>query len=114
MFTVHTPLAEVLTVVAQQAIAVFSESQARPSNNLVTLQGTGPWASDPHRMSMSETRERNLFHRGAVPVTCECGIVNDGSATDVDAMVRVGKTRRNEVCAQRRFFVCSQPVILAA
>ena len=114
MFTVHTPLAEVLTVVAQQAVTVFSDSQARPSNNLVTLQGTGPWASDPHRMSMSETRERNLFHRAPVPVMSEGGIVNDGSATHVDAMVRIGETRRNEVCAHRRFFVCSQPVILAA
>ena len=54
VLTVHTPLAKVLAVVAQQAVAIFSEPRARTLNDLFTPQGIGPCGSHPHRMSVSE------------------------------------------------------------
>jgi hypothetical protein len=54
VLTVHTPLAKVLTVVAQQAVATFSKPGARTLNDLFASQGIGSCRSYPHRMSMSE------------------------------------------------------------
>ena len=54
VLTVHTPLAKVLTVVAQQAVAIFSKPRARTPNDLFTPQGIGPCGSHPDRMSVSE------------------------------------------------------------
>src|SRR5215470_8430344 len=76
VFCVHAPLTEVLAVVTQQAIMVFSHSRARSPNDLLTPQGTGSRRSDPNCVSARETCQRNLFHRAPVPVMCERGVVN--------------------------------------
>ena len=114
VLTVHTPLAEVLTVVAQYAVAAFANTRPRTANDLLTSQAIGPWRSDPYRVSVSEACKRNLFHRSPVPVSSEGSIVNDAPGTHVDTVVRVGETRRNEVCAERRLFRCGQSSIAAA
>ena len=108
---VHAPLAEVLAVVCPQAIAVFSETRAGAPNYLFTPQGIAPCGPDPNRIPAGESRQRDLFHRAPVPVISQGGIVNDISATDVDAVVRVAKARGNEVGAQPRFLVRCQASI---
>src|SRR5262249_53584866 len=114
MFTMHAPLAEVLAVVAQHAIAVLSKARARPPNNLFTPQGVGPCGSNPYRSSVSEARERNFFHRAPAPGSGKGAIVNDGVGAHVDAMVRIGEARRNEVRTQRRLLICCQPPVATA
>jgi hypothetical protein len=105
MLTVYTPLAEMLTVVAEEAIAVFSKPGACAPHDLCRLQSIGSFRSDPYRMSVSKAGERSLLHRSPVPVFGEGGIVHDGASADVDTVVCIGETRRNEVCTQRRLFI---------
>jgi hypothetical protein len=54
VLAVHTPLAKVLTVVAQQAVAIFSKPRASTLNDVFTPRGIGRCRSHPHRMSMSK------------------------------------------------------------
>ena len=68
-------------------------------------------SSNPHLVVPSEAPERNLFHRLPAPRMRERTVVNDSTATDVDAVMGKGKTRCNEVCAQRWFFVLCQKAI---
>ena len=114
MFTVYTPLAQVLTVVAEEPIAVFSKPGACPPYNLCALQTVGPCGAHPYRVSVSEARERSLFHRSPAPVFGKGGIVHDGAAAHVDTVMRIGETRRNEVRAQRRLFISRQRSIASA
>jgi hypothetical protein len=48
--------------------------------------------------------QRNLFHRRPAELACEGSVVHDTAASHVNAVVGKGKTRRNEVRAQRRLF----------
>ena len=65
-------------------------------------------------MSVSEARERNLFHRSPAPGTGKRTVVDDSAAAHIDAVVCIGETRCNEVRAQRwRFGFCQQTVVSA-
>ena len=68
-------------------------------------------SSDPHLVALSEAPERNLFHRLPAPGMRERTVVNDSTATDVDAVMGKGKTRCDEVCTQRWFCVSCQKEI---
>src|SRR5262249_2040835 len=68
-------------------------------------------SSDPHLVVLSEAPKRNFFHRLPAPVMRARTVVNDSTATDVDAVMGKGKTRCNEVCAHRWFFVSCQKAI---
>src|SRR5262245_27145628 len=68
-------------------------------------------SSDPHLVVLSEAPQRNLFHRLPAPGMRERTVVNDSTATEVDAVMGKGKTRCNEVCAQRWLFVSCQNAI---
>ena len=46
---------------------------------------------------MSETRERNLFHRAAVEPMCQGAVMDDTAAADVDTVVGKTQPRCNEV-----------------
>jgi len=114
MLTVYTPLAEVLAVVAEEPIAVFSEPGARPPHDLRSLQSIGPSGSDPYGVLVSEARERSLFHRSPVPVFGKGGVVHDGAAAHVDTVMCIGEPRRYEVRAQRGHFMCGQQSVASA
>jgi hypothetical protein len=101
----HTPLAEVLAVVAQQAIAVLSQAGTRTTDHLLTIETRRGVRSHKDCVPVREDAQRNLLHRSPAELMCEGCVVHDGAATHVDAMVGKGKTRRNEVRAQRWFFI---------
>jgi hypothetical protein len=114
VFSVYTPLTEVLAVVAEEPIAVFSEPGACPPHDLRSLQSIGPSGSDPYGVSVSEARERSLFHRSAVPVLGKSGVMHDGAAAHIDTVMRIGETRRDEVRAQRGLFMRRKQPIASA
>ena len=97
MFAAQTPLAEVLAVVAEEVIAVLADPGPRSPNHLFMVEANGTISSNPDRVCVSETRERNLFHRSAVEATYQSAVVDDSAAADVDTMVGKGNTRCNEV-----------------
>jgi hypothetical protein len=54
---------------------------------------------------MRKESQRNFLHRCPAELMCERSVVHDIAATHVDAVVGKGKTRRNEVRAQRWLFI---------
>jgi hypothetical protein len=70
MFAAQTPLAEVLAVVAEEAIAVLADPRPRSPNHFLAVEASGA-GSNPQSVSMSEPRERNLFHWAPVEPTHE-------------------------------------------
>ena len=89
VFTVYAPLAEVLTVVPEKLIVVFSKSRTRSPHYLFTVPAIGAGRSHPYRMSLSEARERYLFHRSTAPVIDKAGIVHNGATAHVDTVVYI-------------------------
>jgi hypothetical protein len=69
------------------------------------MQPIGPCGSHPYPVSLSEQLERYLFHGSPAPVTGKAAVMHDGAGADIDTVMRVGETRRNEVRAQRRLFI---------
>ena len=65
-------------------------------------------------MSLSELRDGNLFHRSPAQATRERAIVDDTSVANMDSMVVETGTRRNEVRAQRWFFVFGEEPVIPA
>ena len=61
--------------------------------------------SGEDRVSVRKESQRNLFHRHPAELTCEGSVVHDMAATHIYAMVGKGKTRCNEVRAQRRLLI---------
>jgi hypothetical protein len=90
MFAVQAPLAEMLAVVAEEPIAVLADPGPRSPNHFLAAEARGA-GSDPQGVSLSETRERNLFHRTPVEPMHEGAVMGDPAAADVDTMV--GKTQ---------------------
>jgi hypothetical protein len=101
----HTPLAEVLTVIAEQAIAIFPEARTCATDHLVAIEARSGVRSLVERVSARKEKQRHLFHRQLAELMCERSVVHDIAAAHVDAMVGKGKTRGNEVRAQRWLFV---------
>jgi hypothetical protein len=114
MLTIHAPLTQVLAVIAQKAIAVFSDPGARPLHDIGASQLLAPCRADPHRMAVCETCERSLLDRSPVPVFGEGGIVHHRTAAHINTMVCIGETRRNEVSTQRWLLMARQQPVLCA
>jgi hypothetical protein len=55
-----------------------------------------------------EARERDLFHRPATQALREAGVVNDRASADVNPVMEEAAAGRDEMRAQRRFFVSAQ------
>jgi hypothetical protein len=96
MFAAQTPLAEVLAVVAEEAIAVLADPGPRSPNHLLAVEASGA-GSEPEGVAMSERRERNLFNRAAVEPMYQGAVMDDAAAADVDTVVSETQTRCNEV-----------------
>ena len=86
MFAAQTPLAEVLAVVAEEPIAVLADPRPRSPNHFLAAEASGA-GSDPKGVSMSETRERNLFDRTPVEPMREGAVMDDPAAADVDTVM---------------------------
>ena len=65
-------------------------------------------------MSLSELREKNLFHWSPAQATRERAIVDDTSLANVDSMVVETGTRRDEVRARWWFFVFGEEPVIPA
>jgi hypothetical protein len=97
MLAAQTPLAEVLAVVTEETIAVLTDPGPRAPHHFLAVEANGTVSSHPESVSMSETRERNLFHRPPVQSMYEGPVMDDPAAADVDTVVGKTKTRCNEV-----------------
>jgi hypothetical protein len=92
---VQTPLAEVLAVIAEEAIAVLADPRPRSANHFLAVEASAAGANK-ESVSMSETRQRDLFYWAAVKPMYEGAVMHD-AATDVDPVMGEAKTRRKEM-----------------
>lgn len=86
----QTPLAQVLAVVAEDAITVLTYTGTGAANHLGAPEARQLVGSDPGASSTREASKRNLFHRSPQQAMPEAPVVNDPAAADIDAVM--GKT----------------------
>jgi hypothetical protein len=103
MLAAKTPLAEVLTVVGQQPVAVLAYPGARALDHLWTLEARKRMRIDPHRSAACESNKRDLFDWSPVQPNCESCVVHDVAVAHVDSVMQIASAGCNEVRAQRRF-----------
>jgi hypothetical protein len=61
---------------------------------------------DPEAAAASEIRKRYFFHRLAVKGTFEPRVMNDFAISNVNAVVQVASTRRDDVGSHRGRLTC--------
>lgn len=93
----QTPLAEVLAIVGQQPVAVLAYPGTRPANCLSRVEARNGIGSDPDRATAGEMSERYLFHRPSAKPVAESCIMHDFAIADVDSVVQITATRRDNV-----------------
>jgi hypothetical protein len=81
----QTPFAEVLTVIGQQAIAVFPHTGSCSADDHSNVEIGWRVRSHPDTLSAREMSEMNFFHRSSAQTVREPRVVNDLASTDVDA-----------------------------
>jgi len=111
MFSAQAPLAEVLAVVAEEAIVVLADPRPGSPDYFLAVE-LSVAGSNPESVSVSETHERNLLHRPAVDPMYEGAVMDDMVAADVDAVMGKTQTRCDEVRGQRGFLALGKPSIV--
>ena len=84
---IHAPLAEVLTVVTEEAIALLSEPRPGAPHDLFTLLVIGTRGSHPYRAPLSKARERYFFDWTPAPVKYKAAIVHNNTAAHIDTVM---------------------------
>jgi hypothetical protein len=102
MLAAQTPLAEVLTVVRPQPVAVLTYPGASPPDHLLTLEVGRNMRFDPYRAAAGESSQRNFFDGAPAQPICESRVVHDLAIANVDSVMQISPARCNEVRAQRR------------
>jgi hypothetical protein len=96
-FPAQTPLAEVLTIVGQQSIAVLADARTCAANDFFSVKVRGRATPHPQGPSRGEKCERNFFYRTATQTCGATTIMHDFALTDVDAMVKIAAASRNHM-----------------
>jgi hypothetical protein len=86
----------VLTIVSQYPVAAFSQARTRSFHDFVTIEASR-FVSNPDALAVSETVERNLFHRTAPQSVRQAGVMDDASVSDVNPVMAVEHSRCDEV-----------------
>src|SRR5882757_10470949 len=89
MLATQAPLAEVLTVVRQQPIAILPYPGARPFDHLPGVKIRGCVKLDPHTLAAGESIHRDFFDRSPVQATCKSGVMNDPPITHIDSVMQI-------------------------
>jgi hypothetical protein len=114
MLATQAPLAEVLTVVRQQPIAILPYPGACPFDHLLGVKIGGGVKFDPHRLAAGESIQRHFFDRSPVQATCETGVMNDPAITHIDSVMQIAAPAGNEVRAQRRLVILRRQMFQAS
>jgi hypothetical protein len=102
MLAAQTPLAEVLTVVRQQPVAVLAYPGAGPPDHLLTFEAGGDMRFDPYRAAAGESSQRNFFDGSPAQPICKPGVMHDLAIAHVDSVMQISSAGCNEVRTQRR------------
>jgi hypothetical protein len=97
MFTVQTPLAEVLTVVCQNPVAVLSEAGTRAVDHFPTIEAIRRTGPEPDSATAGETGERGLSHCSSAKSVCEPRVVHNLAAANIDSVMQISATWSDNV-----------------
>ena len=100
--TLDAPCAEVLAVVGQDPIGVFSEARKRSPNRGRAGMASRRCPPDPQAFPQGEFRKRYHFHRSAAPRPRQPGVMHDQSVPDIHPVVHVTPPRSHQPAAQRQ------------
>jgi hypothetical protein len=93
----QTPLAEVLAIVGKQPVAVLAYPGARSAYGLSRVEARSRIGSDRDRATAGEISERYLFHRSSAKPVAESRVMHDFAIADIDSVVQITTTRRDNV-----------------
>src|SRR5208337_4946144 len=100
------PVAEVLAVIGQQAIIIFSEARSGTSDYLfgrirrLGVIDDADWATD------GKSRQGHLLDRTALPESPgEARVMHHPALSNINAMMAIAATRSRQVSAGRRFLL---------
>lgn len=99
----QTPLAVVLAVVREQPIAVFAEPRASTVDHFRAIKARRRARSNPHGSPVSKVCKGNFFDRSALPASGKPRIVDDLAGADVDAVMGVAASWRDQMRSQGWF-----------
>lgn len=101
------PRAEVFAVVGQKSIAPLAQTRARAFHHFLSIEAADV-LSHADASPMSERCERNVFHRSAAQSVSKTRVVDDAPVADIDAVVRIEPSGRDEMRCERRLLVEGQ------
>jgi len=101
MLTADAPFAEVLAIVHQQVIAIFTEPQAGATDHFLGIEPARSLKTDPNCAPLCELGLENLFDWTSAQPAREATVLHDASVAYVYAMVRISETWGDKVCTER-------------
>jgi hypothetical protein len=101
----NAPLTEVLTVVPQDRVAIFSDARTRSVDDSIAIEPTGCAGSDPDRVPPREFRHGNLFHRSPPQTSRQPSILHDRTVTHIDTVMCKPAAQCDYVSTQGWFLV---------
>jgi hypothetical protein len=113
VLALQTPLAEVLAVVAENAITVLTYTGAGAANHVWGPEARQVVGSDPGASSTREASKRNFLHRSPEHAVPETPVVNDPAAAGINTVMDKAEARSDKVCPQRGFLVVGQKSVIA-
>jgi hypothetical protein len=97
MLAANAPFAEVLTVIGQQVVIVFTCPGTCPMNDFIAIEPRGLLEPDPDWVTLGELRQNNLLHRTAAQAARQTCVLHDLAATHVDTVMGIATTWCNDV-----------------
>src|SRR3954468_22510417 len=91
------PFDEVLTVVEEEAVAVFAEARARTRHRGGAGKSRCRRALHLHRAAVGEFGKRDFLDRPAVQPGLEAGVVDDAAVAGVETVMHESQARRPQV-----------------
>jgi hypothetical protein len=88
-----------LTIVGQQAVAVFAKSRASTAHDVLLIECGRAAALDVHRPTVRKALQGNLFDGARPKVTSQARIMQYGPMACINAMMCVTPPRCDEMSA---------------
>jgi hypothetical protein len=97
MLTADAPFAEVLAIVHQEVIAIFTKPQAGATDHFLRIERARSLKTDPNSAPLCELGLGNLFDWTSTQAARPAAILHDASVAYIYAMVRIPTTWGDKV-----------------
>jgi len=108
---VNAPFTEVLAVIVEDPIPILPHARARASNDFRTVKYGLPPPAGPDAPASCELRERHFCYGTPEKTMRQTGIMYDSPISNVDPMMQIATTWRENVRARQRLITFRQEAV---